>query len=507
MADVKISQLILMDSNQSLPITNAISDSDELIVNDISSLVTKRVKIHDIIYIRNRNIEDTPTGSEVTGDLNVTGGITFGTTLEDGLGNSITDFSTLITESILESILGSDGAGGIATLNCIRDSAPTRSGGLCGVTVSGELTVDSDLWVSGILYGDGSGLTNIQFALAADSADHARFSLLADNANQAENAVRADSAFHSITSDQTKKIETISTNDDASYFPTFVSSSSGVDSVKTDTDLSYNPNTNLLTAGFYAGDGSLLTNVTATSVFETSLSNVDSYHHILFRLNATGADSTNTDQSLLYNPALNILSGLNETDLFLYGGSQWTNKTNSNSATGLNYVMMKSNATGLDSVATDTGITYDATTETLSVTNFAGDGTFLTNVDAITAITATNVEVEVVNDDATYFLHIGSSASGGDGVNTSASLRYNPSTNSLGIVSDTNAFTLGLDSDLTIRHDGSNATIDNKTGALIITNSVGANNVVIVDNLPVTDPINAGQLWNDNGTMKISAGL
>ena len=30
--------------------------------------------------------------------------------------------------------------------------------------------------------------------------------------------------------------------------------------------------------------------------------------------------------------------------------------------------------------------------------------------------------------------------------------------------------------------------------------------VVMVENLPTTDPVNAGQLWNDNGTLKVSAG-
>lgn len=30
--------------------------------------------------------------------------------------------------------------------------------------------------------------------------------------------------------------------------------------------------------------------------------------------------------------------------------------------------------------------------------------------------------------------------------------------------------------------------------------------VVMIQNLPSTDPLNAGQLWNDNGTLKVSAG-
>jgi len=41
---------------------------------------------------------------------------------------------------------------------------------------------------------------------------------------------------------------------------------------------------------------------------------------------------------------------------------------------------------------------------------------------------------------------------------------------------------------------------------LFSTGSDGSNNVVIFANLPTSDPTNAGQLWNDSGTLKISAG-
>ena len=41
---------------------------------------------------------------------------------------------------------------------------------------------------------------------------------------------------------------------------------------------------------------------------------------------------------------------------------------------------------------------------------------------------------------------------------------------------------------------------------LFSTGSDGSNNVVILANLPTSDPTNAGQLWNDSGTLKISAG-
>ena len=505
MADVKISQLLLMDSPASLPITNAISDSDELIVNDFSSLITKRVKLEDVLLLRNRNIDDTSTGSEVTGDLNVTGNLTFGGNLEDQFGNTVTDLSTLITQEYLESLIGVG-----TTLNCLRDSAPTRSGSGCGVTVTGELTVDSDLWVLGTLYGDGTGLTDIQYALKADSADHTRYALTANVANTALYAIRADSAYHSRLSDVSKKIQTVQVNTDAVFYPTFVGVTPGVDSVSTDANFTYNPNDNILSAGFFSGDGSLLTNVNAsgsTALVTANLGVNNADYFVSFRPTLTGADSTNTDDNLRYNPVTNVLrGGTNATDLFLFGGSQYSKQTDAKEAVGVsNYVMVRSLATGVDSVSTSTGLTFDASTETLSATFLSGDGTGVTNVDAVTATTATNVTITNVTDNATYFVHMGSSLSGGDGVNASSALRYNPSTNRLAIASDTNAMTLGADSDLAIYHDGSNAYIDTKTGGLNITSSTGTT-VVVMNNLPTVDPVNAGQLWNDLGTLKISSG-
>ena len=45
---------------------------------------------------------------------------------------------------------------------------------------------------------------------------------------------------------------------DADQFITFVGSSSGINPIRVDTDLKYNPSTNRLTAGSFAGDGSAL---------------------------------------------------------------------------------------------------------------------------------------------------------------------------------------------------------------------------------------------------------
>ena len=94
----------------------------------------------------------------------------------------------------------------------------------------------------------------------------------------------------------------------------------------------------------------------------------------------------------------------------------------------------------------------------------------------------------------------------------------------------------GSGRDLKIYHDGSDSYIMNETGQLYILNKSddkdielqsddGSGNLttyiqldgsevstkiltqkVIMSNLPTSDPSNAGQLWNDSGTLKISAG-
>jgi hypothetical protein len=59
--------------------------------------------------------------------------------------------------------------------------------------------------------------------------------------------------------------------------------------------------------------------------------------------------------------------------------------------------------------------------------------------------------------------------------------------------SDTTISTLTTNSDLTLSANG--------TGAVAITPTK-----IMMANLPTSDPSVAGQLWNDSGTLKVSAG-
>ena len=80
--------------------------------------------------------------------------------------------------------------------------------------------------------------------------------------------------------------------------------------------------------------------------------------------------------------------------------------------------------------------------------------------------------------------------------------------NTIAIGSNTNASTqYGID----IRTSAAGSltydtTNDWTFGAGVTMTDLTASGAVIFSNLPVIDPVNAGQLWNDNGTLKVSAG-
>jgi hypothetical protein len=501
MAEVKISQLVLFNPDL----------LDEVIVNDVSGLITKRSTLQSIRDLANQNIDDTLTGSQITGDLLLTGALT------DGVC-SIPNICEIVTETELEELLGVDPETGlIATIKCARDSAPTISGYDCGFKILGETTIDSDLYVrgdifgsgtlewSGVATGNGSGITNIQFALKSDSADHARYATNAGYATFADSAVIADSADHSrfsIFSRYSKEQQNVVATADANHYLLMSQAFDAIDSVEADGQLFYNPTTDILDAGFFRGNGSLLTNVTASNnVLNTVTTTSQDNHYIIFRENATGPDSANTDASLQYNPFGNYITGGTHLD----GWARFAKNTEASNATGVvNYMMMRADATGEDSVNTHAGVTYNASSETLSASFFSGDGTNVTNVDALTATTATNVDVTAISDNATYYPMYSPGTSGGQPIKISTALSIQ--SNAVAIPSDTGRFTLGADSDTSIYHDGTNAYIDTTTGGLNIINSTGTN-VVILTGLPTVDTgLAAGQVWSDSGTLKISAG-
>ena len=276
-------------------------------------------------------------------------------------------------------------------------------------------------------------------ALNADSANHAAYALLALNATSADSAVNATFAIVG------SRAESILLQSDSSVSTTtypLLSGSSGTGPITPFTDvagLSYNASTGALSATLLVGDGSLLTNLPLSGggvlaqAVNVIPSVVDASHSILFTQSASGVDSVNTSTLLTYNPSSGALGATSFAgfgrDLVDVPAIQL--QTYSNPTSGTQYILMKSTQTGMDSVATDAGVTFDPASNTLSATNFSGNGSNISNVVASSATNATNVGITAVSADATYYLHFGSASSGNDNVNVDLDLTYNPATNIL----------------------------------------------------------------------------
>ena len=110
--------------------------------------------------------------------------------------------------------------------------------------VTGVATVTTGLYLEGKLFdGDGDFGTSGQL-LSSDGTD----------------TVWIDASTTSVANANNVGINLNST--DADQFVTFVETSSGNNPIRVDAGIKYNPSTNRLTAGSFAGDGSALTNLT-----------------------------------------------------------------------------------------------------------------------------------------------------------------------------------------------------------------------------------------------------
>jgi len=351
--------------------------------------------------------------------------------------NSATGLDSVHTQSNLTSnpntgVLTSPffaGNGSLLT-GVLADSATNADSANFATEATHALYADSATQAASALFA-----TNATYAVNADSATVATFSLTSALATF---ALAADSAGNASNATQAQYADTIATTTAASettLYPFLGTAQTGLQStLAADAALTYNASNGRLTSTAFSGDGSLLTNLpipgggSIANALNVLPSAVDASHSILFVQSATGVDSVNTDAGLLYNPLSNLLT----VGAFSGEGKLLTEvpatkiNSNFNPTTGTQYVMMKATQTGSDSVSVDGGIVFDAATNTLTATNLAGNGSNITDVTATNATNAVNVGVTTINDSATYYVHLGSAASGNDNTNVDLNLTYNP---------------------------------------------------------------------------------
>ena len=109
--------------------------------------------------------------------------------------------------------------------------------------VTGVATVRTGLYIDGNFY-DASGDVGNSGQLLSSTGSGTNW--IDANTTSVANSINVGTNLNSTNADQ---------------FITFVESSSGNNPIRVDTDLKYNPSTNRLTAGSFAGDGSALTGV------------------------------------------------------------------------------------------------------------------------------------------------------------------------------------------------------------------------------------------------------
>jgi hypothetical protein len=186
------------------------------------------------------------------------------------------------------------------------------------------------------------------------------------------------------SADNADKVLTQSNATNGAFYPTFVdtnNTNATSESLWTDAGLAYNPSTNTLTAGFFSGDGSSLTNVSATS--------------------ATTVNTASTATNATFYPT---------------------------------FVNSNNGVAGAESVFTDAGLAYNPSSNTLTAGFFSGDGSALTNISATSSTAASTVNTVSTGTNATHYLTFVDSNNGGataENLYTDGGILYNPSTNIL----------------------------------------------------------------------------
>ena len=170
----------------------------------------------------------------------------------------------------------------------------------------------------------------------------------------------------SLTAGAAAEVGVTAVNDNSTHYVTFVDSSSGNANVKVDTNLTYNPSTDTLSAINIAGSSTAVNlNVTNDLTVGGKLKDGDG------NFGTTGqvlrSDGTNTEW-------------VNTGDLT--AGAAAEVGVSAASANANHFITMVDTASGNENIRVDTDLTYNPVTNTLTATNFAGSGANLTGIEA-----------------------------------------------------------------------------------------------------------------------------
>jgi hypothetical protein len=261
------------------------------------------------------------------------------------------------------------------------------------------------------------------------------------------NATTATTADNSIQSSIT------STTTSQEYFPTFVSASAGINTLRAGGALRYNPSTSTLTNTTFSGalNGNATTATTATTSVGVNLTsdNANGIFFIPFSKTSTATGNTlfidNTTTALTYNPNTSNLTATTFTGALVGNSTTATtsvgvNLTSDNSVSNCFIPFSKTTTATGNTLFIDDATTpffYNPSTSTLTATIFSGalSGNATTATTATSATSAIGVSLTNTNTAGTYYIPFSlTTAATGNTLYIDVSapaLTYNPSTNTL----------------------------------------------------------------------------
>jgi len=231
-----------------------------------------------------------------------------------------------------------------------------------------------------------------------------------------------------------------------------------------DSGLTYDANTNTLSATTFSGalSGNATSATSATTA--TTATNADNINIsattstdtttsvVLVADQATGNQSPFIDSGLLYDANTNNLSATTFTGALSGNATTATTATNANNInisattstdTTTSIVLVANQATGNQSPFIDSGLTYDANTNTLSATTFSGalSGNATTATTATTATNANNINISATTstDTTTSIVLVANQATGNQSPFIDSGLTYDANTNNLSATTFTGA--------------------------------------------------------------------
>jgi len=245
------------------------------------------------------------------------------------------------------------------------------------LTNAGNLQIDGKITISGNIIEDNDGTDMITFDSSGNStlAGNTTGTFIGNLTGTASNATLAVEATNSTIVANNSADETV--------YPTFVDGATGTQGLETDTGLTYNPSTGMLTSTGFTGalTGNSSTATEATNVTVSANNTADETVYPVFVDGATGTQGIETDAGLTYNPNSGVLTSTNFTGALTGNAATATHcsdtVTTIDASSGSYQVVIQPTSSGSNTTALgrDDYILWDAANHILTTQEIGLSGT------------------------------------------------------------------------------------------------------------------------------------